>query len=208
MPEGVPVQKVVELRNKGADNNKIIEALRSENYSFQQIRDAIQQADIKKSVAEPKAKAPPSPVGTPAPTPKPVMQAPAPAPSAKPAAPTPMPQPMPQKPGVDLDEIQRVLEEIISEKWRESEKVINDLNEWRAVVNTKIKDFDTRMSEFNSRIEALNTVLGQKAEAFNDTMSSVDTELKALEKALNRLVPTLSDNISELKSIVSGSKKE
>lgn len=231
MVEGVPVQKVVKLRNQGADNNKIIEALRKEEYSFQQIRDAIQQADIKNNVnggASSKQS-----MGSPAPAPKPPKSAPAPAPtpptspkpSSKPAPaptpptpsqsqersvsnPAPAPAPRPPQTSVNLDEIQRVMEEIIDEKWEESEDVINNLIEWKGKVNTKIKEFDVRLSEVNDRINALNTVLGKKAEAFNETMQSVDTEIKALERSLNKLVPTLSDNISELKDLVNKSDKK
>ncbi|MBN1923300.1 MAG: hypothetical protein JW791_00895 [Nanoarchaeota archaeon] len=203
----VPVQRVVDLRQQGADNNRIIEVLRSENYSFQQIRDAIQQADIKKNVASPgtpvQQQMPSPPMGSPPPSQPSMGAAPQPVQQAMPA-----PTPMPNKPMVDLDEIQRVLEEIIAEKWKDSEKTINQILEWRAMVNTKIKEFDARINEFSNRIDALNTVLGQKAEAFNETMQNVDTEIRALEKALNKLVPTLSDNISELKGLVTNINKK
>lgn len=205
MPEGIPVQKVVQYKSQGMTNDKIINALSGENYSYQQIRDAIQQANIKQNVGTPGVPVQQQQGSAPTPQPAQTQQA-QPAPST---AQIPQSQTPPKRmANVDLDEIQRVLEEIIQEKWRESEKVINELHEWRAVVNTKLKEFDTRISEFNSRVDALNTVLGQKAEAFNETMQNVDTEIKALEKALGRLVPTLSDNISELKSLVGNIKQK
>lgn len=204
MAEGIPVQKVVDMRGRGADNNKIIDSLRSEGFTFQQIRDAIQQADIKKSVGSPGTPIPP-PTATPMPStpiavpklPTPTIQTPS----------TPHAPVIPAKRGIDLDEIQRVLEEIIEEKWKESEKKLLKINEWKSAVNSKIRDFDTRLSELNKRVDALHTILGQKAEAFDETMRSVDTEIKALDRALNRIVPILSDNISELKGVVGELKK-
>ncbi|PIU62332.1 hypothetical protein COS83_02580 [archaeon CG07_land_8_20_14_0_80_38_8] len=205
MAEGVPVQKVLEYRSKAYDNNRIIDALRGENYSFQQIRDAIQQADIKKNVASPGSAQEEETL----PMASPEMSTPPPMPASQQhyAAPQMQRSTQPQA-SFDLDEIQRVLEEIIEEKWKESEKLINNIMEWKGIAATKIKEFDTRLNDFNNRINALNTVLGQKAEAFNETMQSVDTEIKALERALGKLVPTLSDNISELKELVGNAKKK
>ena len=205
MVEGIPVQKVVSLRSQGMSNESIIQTLRGENFSFPQIRDAIQQADIKSNVsASPATPVPATQAPRPATSaPRPVSR-PAVAPAVKPVG-TPSPRPVlpsGRMVNVDLDQIQRIMEEIIEEKWDESEKDINSLKEWKAGIEAKLKEFDSRFNEFNSRIEALNTVLGQKAENFNETMQNVDTEIKALEKALNKLVPTLSDNISELKNLV------
>ncbi len=213
MANDIPVQEVIELRKQGADNEKIIDVLRSKNYSFQQIRDAIQQAEIKSSIDSPsnptpETPKPESPMGVPPPTVKPQVQSQQPQQTTAPQPTTATMQPQTKRMAVDLDEIQRILEEIIEEKWKESEKTINSLIEWKIMADTKIKNMESQINELNSRIDSLNTVLGQKAEAFNETIENVDTEIKALEKALNRLVPALSDNISELKDIVSNMKKE
>ena len=199
MVEGVPVQKVLDMRSRGADNNAVIEALRSEGYSFQQIRDAVQQADLKKTVGT-------AQMASPAPATQQVQQAPVQAPNIP--APQMQASPMMQqiRPNIDIDEIQRVLEEIIEEKWHESEEKLVKINEWRAAINTKVKEFDTRIAELNTRIDGLNNILGKKAEAFDETMRSVDTEIKALEKSLNKIVPILSDNIGELRELVGGLK--
>jgi len=213
MAEGIPVQKVIELKSKGADNNKIIDSLRSEGFNFQQIRDAIEQANIKKTVSNPGmdlSKEVPKPT-----TPAPTQNIPVPQMNNTQTAPMPQNTPMQtqaqnyasKSQGMDLDQVQRILEEIIAEKWSESSKIIQSITEWKAVVNTKIKEFDTRMSEFNTRIDSLNTILGKKADDFNNTMQNVDTEIQALEKALNKLVPTLSDNIGELRNIVGKNKR-
>ncbi|VVB75156.1 Uncharacterised protein [Candidatus Tiddalikarchaeum anstoanum] len=223
MPEGIPIQKVVDMKGRNADNNAIIEALRSEGYSFQQIRDAIQQADLKKTITV-------SP-GAPIPQSYPQQQIMT-SPQQNTAQRPPMPQqqmqvnpvqapqmaqqqmmqaPQPQGPSrrsVDLDEVQRVLEEIIEEKWKESEGQLIKINEWRAVVNSKIKEFETRISELNTRIDSFNTVLVKKAESFDETMRNVDTEIQALEKSLNKLVPILSDNISELRGVITDLRKD
>ncbi|MDD2678582.1 MAG: hypothetical protein PHG04_03510 [Candidatus Nanoarchaeia archaeon] len=200
MSEQIPIQKVIDMRNQGFSNEKIIESLLAEKFTYQQIRDAVQQAEIKKNISNPGEAEKPSMQNPPIPeNQKPGVS----------SAPLPQrPQPSQQNPsaqrqtGINIDEIQRILEEIISEKWRESEEVIRNMIEWKAVMGTKMKDFETRMSEFNARIDSMNSMLGSKAEEFNQTMTEVDTEIKALDKALNKLIPALSDNISELKDMV------
>lgn len=205
MSSEIPVQKAIMMKSQGMANDKIIEALLSEKYTYQQIRDALQQAEIKKNVSNPgqaqeEAQAQEMP--------KEESMAPQAEPSApsqnapQPAAPRPMmqasaPRPMPS--GINIDEIQRILEEIINEKWKESEEAIVRILEWKAGITAKMADMESRMKEFNSRIDSMNLVLGKKAEEFNMTMTNVDTEIKALDKALNKLIPALSDNISELK---------
>jgi len=196
----IPIQKVLDYRQQGLSTEKIIQSLISEGYSMQIVRDALQQAEIKKSIAtniaEPAQEEAPS-----IPQPQHISK------------PAPAPQPayasaQPRQQGINIDEIQRILEEIISEKWAENEEVIRNMIEWKAVISTKIKEMETRMAEFNIRVDNMNSMLGKKAEEFNSTMTDVDTEIKALDKALNKLIPALSDNISELKDIINRTPKE
>ena len=44
MNSEIPVQKAIDLKSQGMANDKIIEALLAEKYTYQQIRDALQQA--------------------------------------------------------------------------------------------------------------------------------------------------------------------
>jgi len=196
----IPIQKVLDYRQQGLSTEKIIQSLISEGYSMQIIRDALQQAEIKKSIATNIAESAQEEAPS---TPQPQTI----------SKPTPAPQPayapaQPRQQGINIDEIQRILEEIISEKWAENEEVIRNIIEWKAVISTKIKEMETRMAEFNIRVDNMNSMLGKKAEEFNSTMTDVDTEIKALDKALNKLIPALSDNISELKDIVNRTPKE
>lgn len=203
MTDEIPIQKVIDMKSQGFDTEKIIESLNNEKYTMQQIRDALQQAEIKKNISNPGNSYAQQPVAAETQT---IPEQSAPKPMAQPQAPrpmqAPMPQPMQRSSGINIDEIQRILEEIISEKWKESEEVIRNMIEWKAVISTKMKELETRQSEFNLRVDSMNTSLGKKAEEFNQTMADVDTEIKALDKALNKLIPALSDNISELKEIV------
>ena len=185
MSDDIPVKQVLDLKAKGYDNDKIVTELRNQNYNYQQIRDALEQASIKKTV-----------LGTPG-TPPPIAA----------PKPTPAPSPAPSKKGVDIDEIQRIIEEIIEEKWNESEERIKKLESWKSSVSSKIEGFEKRLDDFSNSLSSMQGVLSEKAEEFSESMQNVDVEMKALEKALNRIVPSLSDNIKELKDVVKDLKK-
>jgi len=47
LPENTPTEKVVELQQTGKTNTEIIQDLQTEGYSFQQISDALNQAQAK-----------------------------------------------------------------------------------------------------------------------------------------------------------------
>ena len=204
MANEIPISKVTELKQKGLNQDQIIDNLLNQKYSYQQIRDAITQADIKKTVTNPSENLNKEKEAI---VEKPVIpNAPVIKPQSSPSAVAPLnviPKPTSRTTNIDIDNIQRIMEEIINEKWKGSEKILSSLIEWKGAVSSKIKDVDNRFSEFNTRITALNTIIGKKNEEFNSTMQSVDTEMQALERALNKLIPTLSDSISELKDIVS-----
>jgi len=214
LAEDIPVKLVLDLRQKGLDNEKIITELKNRNYNYKQIRDALEQASIKKTVlSSPSGPAPE--IGVPPPPPPPGMmvmeEMPPPPEMMMQQAPAPQPMmapPMPQKRGIDIDEIQRIIEEIIEEKWSESEKRLKHLEEWKTEITATFSGLQKRMDDFSSSIASMQGVLGEKTEEFNESMQSVDTEMRALEKALNRIVPSLSDNIKELRDIVSGVKEK
>ena len=49
----VPLQKVIDMKNQGYDDNTIITSLQQEGYNFADILDAINQASLKTGIAQP-----------------------------------------------------------------------------------------------------------------------------------------------------------
>ena len=100
MPEGVPTERVIQMRQQNLSNDQVIQTLQQEGYNSSQIFDAMSQADIKGVVSgegevpgAPPGGPPPAPIEEPAPAP-----APAGMPPPMPAMPPPMPGPMPAPP--------------------------------------------------------------------------------------------------------------
>jgi len=220
---GVPISQVLAMKSQGMNNNQIANQLRAQGYPLTQIRDAIAQADIKSAVSPEQAMGgmegfPDLPELPPLPGMNEMSQ------MELPEMP-PLPEQMPQfqnypqqqmqQPQVMrteapthqvneqlVNELQRVVEEIIEEKWKSAEEKINALDVWKTKLEDKMTEIDNKTASIVSRIDGFSkSVLGQTDE-YQKTMTDVNAEMQAIEKIMGKLIPALSDEIKELRSVV------
>ncbi len=220
----VPVQAVISMKDRGMTNEQIIEQLKSQGYSLQAIRDSLTQAEVKKNAIS-QAPIPPEPPKPPAnempelpPLPGANNQ---PQPIKEPEQEEAITSPVRSGPGlnttqsmnikpsvkdVKIDEIERILEEIVDERWKDVTKKVNDIENSRIKDETRINELSKRISEVTSRVDEMSSVVMSKVEEYKKTMSDVDIEIKALEKVMQKLVPSMAEQVKELKDVVSGLK--
>ncbi|MCW1296213.1 MAG: hypothetical protein OH319_00845 [Candidatus Parvarchaeota archaeon] len=200
----IPVQDVISMREQGLSNDQIITQLKSQGYSFSQIRDALAQADLKMSVIAPvptehfpvkeEVEAPAFPQISPLPT--------------EPAAPMPEAAPSPETFGErSLEDIERVLEEIIEEKWKEVGEKLNEFETWKVNFDSKLGAIETRINDLNTRVGNIEQSISARVEEYGKAISDVNVQMQALERVLGKLVPSLSDSIKELRDVVEETKK-
>ncbi|MCD6576229.1 MAG: hypothetical protein J7K73_03655 [Nanoarchaeota archaeon] len=233
LPENntIPVSQVLNMKAQGLSNAQIANQLRAQGYSLQQIRDALSQAEIKSAVASPELppmpptpELPPQPGAPQAPELPPLPEMP-PVPESPELPPMPgvppapeMPKPTPQIPsqpapsvpaGTEglVDELQRIIEDIIEEKWKEVEQKISKLDAWKARVDEKVSNLSAKVTELNKRVDDFSKVLVSKTEEYKETINNVNTEMEALEKVMGKLIPGLAEEIKELRKIVEKMKK-
>ncbi len=125
--------------------------------------------------------------------------------------------PMPQLPSQPLpagksmetlvDELQRIIENIIEEKWKSVEQKISTLNAWKTKLEDKVGALNSKVSELTSRIDGFSKTMVSKDEDYKKTMSDVNTEMEAIEKLMGKLVPSLAEEIKELRGVVEKMKK-
>ncbi len=232
MPETtIPVSQVLSMRAQGMTNSQIANQLRAQGFTLSQIRDAIAQADIKSAVVPtgmpqqpmqempempPMPELPPMPQeqqmpGLPEMPPVPEMP-PMPGVPSTPPMPSPTQKPVLPKGAVGMDELveelQRIIENIIEEKWKEVEQKLSGLNAWKAKIEEKVNNLDSKVSELDSRIDDFSKTLVSKTEEYKDTMGEVSTQMEAIEKLMGKLVPSLAEEIKELRSVVEKMKKK
>ncbi len=196
----VPVKEVLDLRNQGMNNDQIINQLRAEGYEFQQIKDAMSQAELKSA-----ANSNPNPETALPPLPQQPQQ-------AMPtmdfgASPDFAPAPGMEVKDRSVEEIERILEQIIQEKWIDVEEKLVIMEEWKAKVEKQIDKIDSKVEDFKKRVDAIEATMAAKVDEYGKSMQEVSIEMQALDKVMSKLVPTLTDSIKELKEVTK-TKKE
>lgn len=192
MPASSPVDEVIKGKQQGLTNDQIIAKLKTEGFSFSQIQDAFSQAEIKSSVIAPAGPIPaaPTPVSILPNITTPSLEAPV----------------MPTKIDGGIDEIERLLEEIIKEKWKDVTSKLGMLDNWKIEIDTKISNVEKVLTDLSKRIDDVQNSILSKNEEYGKTIMDTQTEIQALEKVMGKLVPSMTENIKELREIIEDTK--
>lgn len=203
-PEGkgiLPVERVRELASKGFSEIDIIDILRREGYSPEEIDKALTQA----TKAEVTAARPTQPAAETEPK----------LPTLEEIAP-PEPRGMPEVPETSLPEeyyqqtypVEEYIDYIVQTRMQE-------LNEKFIEFSTKTNELEKRIENLNERIEEFvrmrnveQTQLLSRIDAFKDTVVEVDTRIGGLEKAFKETLPALIESVRALSDLVQRLKRE
>ena len=217
MVNQAPTDEVIAMRQQGVANNDIIEQLKNKGFSYEQISDALTQAEMKANVE-----------GAPAPTPAPgdmqpsMMSSSNPPPLMEPAGPVEQPRappsfnPSPQPPafmesrGIDRgtdERIEEIAESIINEKWKKMVEDVGDINVWKEKVKTNITSIKQEVIRIEGRFESLQKAVMGKVSEYDKNIGDVGAEIKALEKLLQKIIEPLTKNVNELSRITDKMKK-
>lgn len=222
MPENSPIEKVLELQKVGKPNTEIIQSLQTQGYTFQQISEALNQAQAKSVIesSEPKEEAmQPSVIYSEEQT-APMAQETMPLQEPTPPAPSGMPEefsiPQIQEPvaqfnppsiqptGEDMEEI---AESIIEEKWHKMVEELGDINAWKEKTNNDINAIKQEIMRMQNRFENLqNSVVGRVKE-YDHSISDVGIEIKALGKLLSNIISPLTTNVKALEKLIKDLKE-
>ena len=194
---GTPTDKVLDLRQKGMSDNQIVKQMQGENFSSEDIFNALSQADIKKEN---------SPNNIPPPMPKPE------APQFQQSQMIPqepeMPKedqynaPFPQQPEtLDVDKIEEIAESIIDEKWDELVKNVNKIIDWKTEIESKISELEEKNSHLQDNFDKLHKSILGKIEDYDKTLLNVGAELKAMNEIFQKILPTFTENVQTLQRV-------
>ena len=106
-----------------------------------------------------------------------------------------------------INELQKVIEEIIEEKWNSVDDKLNAMEVWKAKVEGQVSETGNKLDVINQRIDIFAQGMMGKTEEFKGTMVDVNTQMEAVEKLMGKLVPSLAEEIKELRSVVEKLKK-
>ena len=181
------ISKVTQLRLQGLTDNLIMEELKKEGHTPEQIHQAIGKADQNTGGGMPAiSKLNPTPI----------------------TQETASSQPGNEEEGNIYERIEEITENMINEKWDELISEVKKIMDWKE----KIEERQTKIAGDQEKIKEDFKILHQgvlgKLEDYDSRMQDVSTELKAVGKVFKDVVPVFVDNVKELKEFTTGMKKE
>ena len=106
-----------------------------------------------------------------------------------------------------INELQRVIEEIIEEKWNGVDDKLNALEVWKAKVEGSVGETGNKISALSQRLDLMSKGMIEKTDSYQGTMEDVNSQMEAVEKLMGKLVPSLAEEIKELRDVVEKLKK-
>lgn len=201
MPTDIPVNQVLDMLRKGLRNDEISRKLESQNYTLQQISDAMDQARIKQGVERNM------------PEDVPDMDIPSPDQEQEPMqgnqqAQYPQYQMPPAQPAMNYEEIQATVEQIVEEKWKEFMKSVGDINVFKARVGDDMEAVKQEILRTQRRLEDLQNAMLGKVKEYNQSVMDMGSDMKALEQVFSKILEPLTTNVKELNKITENLRKK
>ncbi|MBI2670974.1 hypothetical protein HYX18_03290 [Candidatus Woesearchaeota archaeon] len=216
----VPVDTVLSLRKQGYSNSQIIENLRNQNYSLQEISDAINQSEIKNTINQDVGlEDAPSPSGQenmdfPNPPEFNIQSSQNNFRGYQPGN-QPVDNQIPQYQGfigqqrdTYTERIEEIAESIVKEKWEDFVKDIGDMTVWKERVKTDILSIKQELIRTQERFDSLQRAVLGKVSEYDKDVKEIGTEIKALEKVLEKILEPLTTNIKDLQKVTEELKRK
>lgn len=198
----IPIDRVKELSGKGFAEPEIIDTLRKEGFSAEEIDKGLTQA-LKTGVTGEKTPVfPPRKEKTTLPT----LEELKPIKPEIPAVPeTTMPEEYYYPEAYTTEEY---VDSLVSEKMREVEESVSEFSRKYGELEKKIEAIHEQLSLMTRGKPEEAQLLITKLEAFKDTIGDVDTRLSSLEKAFKETLPALIESVRALSDLVQRLKRE
>jgi transcription termination factor NusB len=217
---GIPTEQVMAMRQQGLNNNQIIQNLQGQGFKSNQVFDAMNQADISGNMNQPYPQAvpqdasisPPDPAVYP--PPEQLDQPPPPDQMAPP--PVDMGMPPSEPPPVQLDpnseqikdRIEELTEAIIDEKWKDIQRDINKIIDWKEKSESRLTKVEQDMKNMKDTFESLHKGVLGKISEYDQNITNVGVEIKAMEKVFQKILPTFTENVNKLSMVTKNITKK
>lgn len=193
MPKNTPTDEALEMMGQGLTNDQIVSELEAKGYSMEQISDAINQASIKMGVEGQEV-----PEDIPAPSPEEGYTYGEQAEGQEPAqgyAPT-------------EEDVQKIVEQIIEEKWRDVSAVMNELQAWKAHIAEDLEATKQELLRLSARFDNLQSAVVGKVKDYSQNIVELGSDVKALQSVMQKLMEPFTENVKELSRITEKMRKK
>lgn len=187
LSEGMPdfgAPPVNEMRSKGMSSRDIVRDLTAKGYPSTDIATGLEMQGQ-------------SPAFYP-------TQGPMGMPPTMPAPPSPPQRATPVR--IPIEDIERVSEAIIAEKWKDVSRDIDSIKKWRDETDTALSNLSDRMTKLEMKLDAVQQAILGKVDEYGKNISDVGTELKAMQRVFGTVMPTFTENVKDLRELVDTAK--
>ncbi|MAG52751.1 MAG: hypothetical protein CMH62_02195 [Nanoarchaeota archaeon] len=200
------------MKEKGADNSKIIDELKNKGHSSKDIYDSFSKG-TEPTGGDLEAPSPEGEMQTSSISSKPMEEAAQPhqespqqtQPDPAFAMPETPPQNIPQR--QNIEQIEEIAEAIVEEKIQEFSSSIGDINIWKERSNAEIGAIKQEVIRLRNQLENLQIAILGKVENYNKSVITMSSEMKALSKVMEKIMQPLTMNVKELSRITEKFKK-
>jgi len=197
---GNPIDMIMSMRQRGLDDNSIIQELENQGYNSSQIFDAMNQGNIQNTSPGqmPSSDMPSQDAFSPPPG-MPFDNMPAPPQSSKEQS---------KEVSIDKEQIEEIAEAIIDEKWKEFEEDVQKIIDWKNQTEVRITQFQQHLEDLSNNVNSLHKNLVNKIDDYDGNIKNVGIEIKAMEKVFQKVLPSLTENVNKLERLSKGPKKK
>lgn len=191
--EEIPIRDVEDMLNRGLSTDQIINYLRREGYSTGAIRDALSQAQVRQEAVR---RGPSREEGGGRKEGGEAGQ-----PRQRERPPEGPPSIVEKRRGRGED-VERMVETIVEEKWRDVMHDIQDLEDWRADLESRVSNLEEKIGKIGNRIKNLEREIERTSKEKEKMVETVKTEMDAFEKVVKKMVPEFTSSVKSLSKTV------
>ncbi|MGM5479941.1 MAG: hypothetical protein ACQESC_00605 [Nanobdellota archaeon] len=106
-----------------------------------------------------------------------------------------------EMPGADQVSNEELIEAIIDEKWRELEKDIQKIIDWKNNTEKRITTMEEKVTSIKQDFDKLHENILGKVGSYDEHIQNVHSELKAMEQVFAKVLPVFTEKVNELSNI-------
>ena len=100
------------------------------------------------------------------------------------------------------EDIEKITESIISEKWDKINTELKNMTEWKNELSKQLDSYKKKVEDLDNKLAQTQTAMIGKVDEYNKSIGDVNVEIQAMGKVFEKLIPEFTSNVKELSEIV------
>jgi len=203
-PKKSAIDVVRQMKSQGLDNNQIVQAMQRDGYTSSETFDALQLSEQNTMLPPEQMPQPPNPMGFQPQSiadPSGYSMPPPPMMESQSFAPPQMQMAPPSANEMDTSQIEALIEAVIDEKWREIERSMSKVIDWKDSAEQQLLQLQQEIKDVKGQFDGLQKAMIGRIGDYDKNIVEVGAQLNAMEKAFSKFLPQFTENINELNRV-------